>query len=92
MENPPEIYKTGLHTTALLESLAEVVIGWLLIRHAEISLDAIGDASESDVAFYTGKVASARFFARKVLPKAALRREAAEREDGAVMDIPVEAF
>ena len=92
MENPPEIYKTGLHTTALLESLAEVVIGWLLIRHAEISLAAIGDASESDVAFYTGKVASARFFARNVLPKAALRREAAEREDGAVMDIPVEAF
>jgi hypothetical protein len=92
MEEPPEIYKTGLHTTSLLESLAEVVIGWLLIRHAEIAIAAMDDASESDRAFYTGKVASARFFARNALPKAALRREAAEAEDGAIMDLPVEAF
>ena len=92
MEDPPEIYKTGLHTTSLLESLAEVVIGWLLIRHAEIALAAVEDASDSDKAFYAGKVASARFFARNALPKATLRREAAEAEDGAIMDLPVEAF
>ena len=70
-QEPEEIYKTGLHTTALLDSLAEVVIGWLLIRHAGIALDALGTAEGDDVAFYEGKIASARWFAARVLPKAA---------------------
>ena len=92
MQDPPEIYKTGLHTTPLLESLAEVVMGWLLIRHAEIAVLAMGGASEVDRAFYEGKIASARYFARTVLPKAKLRRELAEAEDGSLMDLPVESF
>ena len=88
---PAEIYKTGLHATSLLNSLAEVVIGWLLIRHAAVALDAIDEAGD-DVPFYEGKIASARWFAARVLPKAALRRSQAEAEDGAVMDLPVAAF
>ncbi len=92
MQDPPLIYKTGLHTTSLLESLAEVVVGWLLIRHADIALEALPDASDADRAFYEGKVASARYFAVTVLPKAHLRRTLAETEDGALMDLPVESF
>ncbi len=91
-QEPSEIYKTGLHTNALLESISEVVIAWLLIRHAGIALDALGDASESDRTFYEGKVASARFFARDALPKARLRREAAQAEDGALMTMSDAAF
>ena len=41
-----------------------------------------------DADFYTGKVASARWFARTVLPKGALRRRKAEEEDGWLMDRP----
>ncbi len=92
MQDPPEIYKTGLHTTPLLESLAEVVIGWLLIRHADVALEALPGASESDRAFYEGKIASARYFARTVLPQATLRRELAQTEDGGLMDLAVESF
>jgi alkylation response protein AidB-like acyl-CoA dehydrogenase len=88
----PAIYKTGLHTNALLESLAEIVIGWLLLRHAEIALAAQPNATGEDVAFYEGKIASARFFARHAMPKAKLRREAAEREDGWIMEMPDAAF
>ena len=91
-QDPEQIYKTGLHTTKLLESLSEVVIGWLLIRHAEVAVHALPEASEKDTAFYEGKIASARFFARDAFPKTRLRREAAETEDGALMELPVEAF
>ncbi len=91
MQDPPEIYKTGLHTNSLLESLSEVVIGWLLIRHAEIAIEALDAADEGDRAFYEGKIASARFFSRHALPKTKLRRQAAENEDGSLMDLPVEA-
>ena len=92
MQNPPEIYKAGLHTTPLLESLAEVIIGWLLIRHADVALEALPDASDSDRAFYEGKIASARYFARTILPQATLRRELAQTEDGGLMDLAVESF
>lgn len=89
-----ELYKTGLQSTAFLESLAEVIIGWLLLRQAEVAHDALeaGVGSDKDRDFYTGKLAAARFFARSVLPKVALRAQVAAEEDGALMDVPESAF
>lgn len=92
MERPTEIYKTGLHANALLESLAEVVIAWLLVGHAAVAIEAMDGADPSDRAFYEGKVASARFFASHALPKVRVRREAAESEDGALMELAEAAF
>ena len=86
-QDPAELYKTGLHTTALLGSLAETVIGWLLIRQAEVALDAMSAADDEDRAFYDGKLAAIRYFTKTVLPKATLRRELAESEDGALMEL-----
>jgi alkylation response protein AidB-like acyl-CoA dehydrogenase len=98
-----EIYKTGLNSTEFLLSLAEVTIGWLLLRQAELAQDHLdagvvgtgvqtGTASPSDQDFYTGKVASARWFLRTVPPKVALRRAKAQEEDGWLMDVPEAAF
>jgi alkylation response protein AidB-like acyl-CoA dehydrogenase len=82
-----EIYKVGLQTNHLLESVAETVIAWLLLRHAEIALAEIDEDP-----FYRGKVESARWFVRHTAPKAAMRRAAAQAEDGSLMDLPPEAF
>lgn len=92
MQEPTEIYKAGLHLDGMLESLSEVIIGWLLLRHAEIAAAKQPAASGDDVAFYEGKVASARFFVRHVLPGIAARRAEAEAEDGALMALSDEAF
>jgi hypothetical protein len=67
--------------------MAETVISWLLLRHAEIAL-----AKTDNDPFYRGKVESARWFVRHTAPKAAIRRAAAEAEDGTLMDLPVAAF
>jgi hypothetical protein len=91
-QDPTGLYKLGLHANSLLESVSEVTIGWLLLRHAEVALEALPEANSRDKAFYEGKVASARFFAHHALPKAKARREAAEREDGALMALSDEAF
>jgi alkylation response protein AidB-like acyl-CoA dehydrogenase len=93
-QEPAEVYKTGLHANALLESTAEVVIGWLLLRHAETATQRLAgdDLDDADRGFYEGKVASARFFARHALPKAKVRREAAEAETGWLMTMPDAAF
>ncbi|MFP4311389.1 MAG: acyl-CoA dehydrogenase [Nitriliruptoraceae bacterium] len=89
-----ELYKTGLQSTEFLFSLAEVLIGWLLLRQAEVAHDAIkaGVGSGADQDFYTGKVAAARYFARSVLPKVGLRAQVAAEEDGALMGVPESAF
>ena len=92
MQEPSEIYKVGFHTNALLESLAEVIMAWLLLEHAEVAAAKLPDATGDDVAFYEGKIASARFFVRDALPKAALRTAAAQEEDGWLMDLSLEAF
>ena len=86
---PEEIYKPTLHANSLLESLAEVIIAWLLLRHAETAHVALKAGPD---AFYEGKIASARYFAATVLPKLKLRRELAEAEDGGLMAMPVEQF
>jgi hypothetical protein len=91
-EEPTEIYKTGLHTNALLESLAEVVIAWLLLEHAEVANAALAGADGADVDFYTGKIASARFFVADALPKAAMRTASAQAESGWLMELPDAAF
>jgi hypothetical protein len=84
---PTAVYKAALHLNALLESIAETVIAWQLLRHAELAAPLAGHDP-----FFAGKVASARFFIRHVAPKITARRSAAEAEDGALMDLPVEAF
>lgn len=82
-----EIYKVGLHTNALLASMAELVIAWRLLRHAEIAFPKT-DAEP----FYRGKVESARWFLKLAAPEVAARRAGAEAEDGSLMALPVEAF
>jgi alkylation response protein AidB-like acyl-CoA dehydrogenase len=98
-----EIHLAALHTTPFLFSLAEVVLAWLLLRQADVAHQRLAalEAGEAPVAgrdradelaFYTGKVAAARWFARNVLPKVTARRNTAEQEDGALMQVPVTAF
>lgn len=92
MAQPDLIYQAGLHLDALLVSLSEVVVAWQLLRHAEIALAQLKTAEGDDVAFYQGKIASARFYVRNVLANIAARRAAAEQEDGALMTLADEAF
>jgi|HubBroStandDraft_4_1064222.scaffolds.fasta_scaffold50729_1 alkylation response protein AidB-like acyl-CoA dehydrogenase len=93
-EQPAEIYRVGLNTTRLLMALGDLVIGWLLLTHAEIAqrrLDELA-AGSADRDFYAGKVAAARFFAATVLPRLATERAIAEQTTLDLMDLPEGAF
>ena len=92
-EHAREIYKVGLNTSRLLLALGDLVIGWLLLRQADVALAKLdGEVSAADHAFYTGKVAAARFFAATVLPRLATERAIAESTTLDIMDLPEEAF
>jgi len=87
------LYLIGLNTTSLLMSLSELVVGWLLVRQAEVALTELAGApGPADRAFYEGKLASARFFARQVLPGLTARRAVLEATDLDVMDLADEAL
>jgi hypothetical protein len=91
MEEPKEIYKVGLNSTRFLLALGDLVIGWLLLRQAEVALGALA-SSERDKEFYTGKVAASSFFAKTVLPRLAAERRVLAATGDDLMELPEEAF
>ncbi|MFO0695140.1 MAG: acyl-CoA dehydrogenase [Polyangiales bacterium] len=86
------IYLIGFNANRILESLAEVVIGWLLLDHAILAQESLASATGDDVAFYQGKVASARYFVRTVLPEIAARRKVLEASNLDLMELDDAAF
>jgi alkylation response protein AidB-like acyl-CoA dehydrogenase len=93
-DEPTEVYRIGLRAVPFLLSVADVLIGWLLLWHAEVALDAIaaGNASARDDAFYRGKVAAAVFFAETVLPRLAADRVVVESQGLSAMELDEDAF
>jgi hypothetical protein len=86
------VYHVGFQANKVLESLAELVMGWLLVRQAQIALAKVGDAKGTDKDFYTGKLATTRFYVKNVLPQITLRRKLIEASDLDLMDVPESAF
>ncbi|KQY28495.1 butyryl-CoA dehydrogenase [Nocardia sp. Root136] len=92
-EQPTELYKVGLGSVRFLMAVGDLFIGWMLLNQAEIALAALDNgATGSDVAFYTGKVASAQFFARNVLPELTATRAILANLDNDIMDLDEAAF
>jgi alkylation response protein AidB-like acyl-CoA dehydrogenase len=92
-DEPTEVYRVGLRAVPFLLSVADLLIGWLLLWHAEVAIDAIAaGTSQRDGAFYRGKVAAAVFFAESVLPRLAADRVVIESQGLAEMQVDEEAF
>jgi alkylation response protein AidB-like acyl-CoA dehydrogenase len=92
-EDPSSVHKVGQHTVRLLMAVGDLLVGWLLLRQADVALVALGgEVSAKDQAFYEGKVGVARFFAKTVLPLLTAQRTIVETADNALMGLPEAAF
>jgi hypothetical protein len=92
-QSASELYRVGLESVPFLLAVGDLLIGWLLLRQAQIALTALdGDPSPADSAFYAGKVTTANFFVKNVLPRLTAEREIAANVDLAVMQLREEAF
>ncbi|WP_199429123.1 acyl-CoA dehydrogenase [Qaidamihabitans albus] len=92
-EDPRNVYKVGQHTVRLLMSAGDLLVGWQLLRQAEVATARLDEgASAKDTPFYEGKVAVASFFAKTVLPELSARRAIVEAADNDLMDIDEAAF
>ena len=83
--------------SALLMSVGDLLIGYLLLRQAAVAQAALdAGAPPRDVDFYAGKLAVAHWFARNVLPELTARRAVVENADtlvdggarGGVLSVP----
>ncbi|MGE2736173.1 acyl-CoA dehydrogenase [Mycolicibacterium vaccae] len=92
-QDPSQLYRLGLQSVPLLLAVGDALLGWLLLRHAEVALAALdGEVGKQDEAFYTGKVATARFFAKNVLPMISAQRTVLEAVDLTAMELPESGF
>ncbi|QYN35705.1 acyl-CoA dehydrogenase [Pseudonocardia sp. DSM 110487] len=92
-EDPKSLYKVGQNSVRLLMAVGDLLIGWLLLRQADVALTALGgEHSARDAAFYEGKVGAARFFAKTVLPQLTAQRAVLEATDNSLMELPEAAF
>lgn len=90
-EDPERIYLVGLNTSRCLMAVGDIITAWLLIRQADIAAEKLPNAGK-EIDFYTGKIASAKFFVTNFLPQIAADRHIVEATNGSIMDIPESAF
>ncbi len=92
-EDVTNIYKVGQNTVRLLMSAGDLLVGWQLLKQAEIAQAALdAGASGKDVPFYQGKLAVASFFAKNVLTELSARRAIVEATDNELMEVDEAAF
>ena len=91
--NPRELYRVGLESVRFLLAVGDLLIGWMLLHHAELALTALdANPDAADRAFYAGKITAATFFAATVLPRLSSDRAIVESVDLGLMDLPEECF
>jgi hypothetical protein len=92
-EDVRSLYKVGLNTSRLLLCLGDLVVGWLLLRQAEVALLKLTEGpSDRDKPFYEGKVAAAKFFAQSRLPLIGAERVVVEGSNLEPMDLDEASF
>ena len=87
------VYHAGLQGNRILFALAELVIGWRLAAGAQVALGkVVAAATAEDKAFYRGKLATARWYAKNVLPGLSLTRKLIEASDLDLMELPDDSW
>ncbi|MCC3330985.1 acyl-CoA dehydrogenase [Nocardia abscessus] len=68
-QDPTELYKIGLGSVRFLLAVGDLLVGWQLLRQAEVAAAAVAAGADGpERAFYQGKITTAHYFARTVLP------------------------
>ena len=91
-EDSTQLYKVSLGSVRYLMAVGDLLIGWLLLKQAEVALGKLDAGDDADKAFYEGKIAVASFFAKNMLPLLTSVRSVVENIDNDVMELDEAAF
>ena len=91
---PEKPQLTPLYSTRVLHSTAIVYCGMLLLEQAIIARERAADFDVGDAehSFYTGKVETARFYLRNIVPQVLMTRDIILDADTSAIEIPEDAF
>ena len=83
-----------IYANRFLEMMSETTLGWLLLEQAVLAAKKQKELPEDhrDQGFYEGKLHSALYFVRNVLPGVKAKAEVLAREDNSAMRIPEASF
>ncbi|HPF19766.1 MAG TPA: acyl-CoA dehydrogenase [Syntrophomonas sp.] len=84
----------GLYATRILHATAKLYCGYLLLDQALLASQRIKELGEDhfDYAFYKGKVESAKYYLRNIVPEIFTVTELIKVGDSSAIDIPEESF
>lgn len=92
-QDPAELYKVGLGSVRYLLAVGDLVIGWQLLRQAEIAARTLDSGNTGDDPhFFEGKIVTAMFFAKTILPDLTTARTVLESIDLDIMGLNENAF
>jgi alkylation response protein AidB-like acyl-CoA dehydrogenase len=82
------------NATPFLMLMGQVVMAWMLLWQAGVAKEKLAapEVGGTDRSFYEGKVASARYFIKHVLPEVDAAAKAIKSEDLSMMELSEEAF
>ena len=83
-----------LSSTRFLECSAEIAMAHLMLEQGLIARDKLAGVApgSADGIFYRGKIETAKYFCRNILPNVFSRHAVFQQEDTSALDIPEEAF
>jgi hypothetical protein len=93
-QEPTKAALIPLSANRFLQMMSEVAVGWLLLEAAVIAARTVQPlgASDPERAFYEGKLAAARWYARNVLPGVEHQARLMALEDASPMEVPDGGF
>lgn len=80
------------NATLFLDAMGHVVIAWLWLKQAIAAKSGLEQGSQSDKAFYSGKLAACQFFYRYELPKAIAKFDLVSTLDDTCYKLDAEQF
>jgi len=80
----------GLNANRVLTMMSQVAVGWMLLEAAAVAQKALagGVSSDEEKAFYSGKIQSALWFARNVLPGVEAQARSLALDDDSALKVP----
>ncbi|AVM63672.1 acyl-CoA dehydrogenase [Dietzia sp. oral taxon 368] len=91
-DEPKRLYTIGLASVRVLMAFGDLMMGWRLLVGAEVALGKVDGASDDDKAFYNGKIAAARWFAKNELPLLTATRGIVSGLGNELMELDEAAF
>ena len=84
----------GLNANRVLTMMSQVAVGWMLLDGASVAQKALagGVSGDEEKSFYSGKIQSALWFARNVLPGVEAQARSLALEDDSALKVPESAL